>query len=212
MFEIEYKGANAVTLTTKKTSVIFDPNVSIVGLKNVDVKNAVEVTTEDRFGVEGAEPKLLVNSPGEYEVGEVALLGLPARRHIDAEDQGNQATIYRVTIGDVRVAVIGNIAPKLTDDQLEALGVVDIVVIPVGGNGYTLDATDAAFMVRQISPRVVVPIHYADADLKYEVPQDDVETFVKELAANVVEAGSKFKLKSASALPEQLSVMQITRS
>lgn len=212
MFEIEYKGANAVILATKKTKVIFDPNLSVVGIKDVDVKNAVEVTTEDRFAVHGVQHKLLVSGPGEYEIGDIALLGLPARRHIDAEDQGMKATVYRVVIGDVRLAVIGNVAPKLTEDQLEALGVVDIIIIPVGGNGYTLDATDAAFIVRQIGPRAVIPVHYADSNLKYEVPQDDVETFIKELAANVVEAGPKLKIKSISTLPEQLSVMQITRS
>ena len=212
MFEVEYKGANAVILTTKKTKVIFDPKLSVVGLKDIDVRGTIEVATEDRFVVENASPKLLLSSPGEYEVGDVSLTGLPARRHIDTEEEGLMATIYRVVIGDVRIAVIGNIAPKLDEDQLELLGVVDMVIIPVGGGGYTLDASDASTIVRQISPRAVIPVHYADSALKYEVPQEDMETFVKELSVGVVEAGPKFKVKGDSSLPEQLSVIKITRS
>ncbi len=212
MFDVEYKGANAVVFTTKKTRVVFDPKVSLAGGTDVSVNGDVEVTTESRFAVEKATPKILFEGPGEYEVGDVALAGIAARRHIDTEDQGDQSTMYRMTIGDVRLAVVGNVAKKLSEDKLEALGVVDIVVIPIGGNGYTLDAVDAAAMVRQIEPRAVIPVHYADPHLKYEVPQDEFEAFVKALGANVIEEGPKWKMKGLSSVPEQLSIVKIARS
>lgn len=128
MFDIEYKGANAVVFTTKKTQLVFDPRVSVAGGKDVFVKGAIEVVTEDRFAVENTTPKLLLSIPGEYGVGDTSITGVAAQRHIDTEEQGQKSTIYRVVIGDVRIAVLGNIAPKLSDDQLEALGVIDIVV------------------------------------------------------------------------------------
>lgn len=212
MFDIEYKGANTVIFTTKKTKVIFDPKLSLVGGADISVKDSVEVITEDRFAVEKTTPKLLIEGPGEYEVGDVTILGVPARRHIDNEEQGLKATIYRLVIGDVRIAVIGNIAPKLSDEQLEDIGVIDMVVIPVGGGGYTLDATDASTIVRQIDPKAVIPVHYADSSLKYEVPQEGMEAFVSELSAGVIESGPKFKLKSSAGLPEQLSVIKVTKS
>ena len=212
MFEVEYKGANAVVFTTKKVSLVFDPRVSVAGGKDVSVKDAVEVATEDRFVVENATPALLLSVPGEYGVGDAALVGVAMQRHIDTEEQGRQGTAYRLVIGDTRIAVIGNIAPKLSDEQLEALGVVDVVVVPIGGGGYTLDPTDAATLVRQIDPHAVIPVHYADPALQYEVPQQEFEVFVKELGANVVEAGPKFKVKNASSIPEQLTIIKITRS
>lgn len=212
MFEVEYKGANAVVITTKKVRVVFDPRLSLVGGSDISVRDSIEVVTDDRFVVDSTSPKLLFDGPGEYEVGDVSLVGLPARKHTDTEEEGLGATIYRVVIGDVRIAVIGNIVPKLDDDQLEALGVVDVVVIPVGGGGYTLDASDAATMIRQIEPRAVIPVHYADSNLKYEAPQEDVDLFVKELGAGILEAGPKFKVKNDSSLPEQLMVVKITRS
>ena len=212
MFDIEYKGANAVVFTTKNTKVVFDPRVSLAGGTDVSVKDDVEVTTEDRFAVEKTTPKLWFSGPGEYELGDVSLIGMPSKRHIDTEEQGMQSTIYKMTIGDIKIAIIGNVAPALNDDQLESLGVIDIVVIPVGGGGYTLDASDAATMVRQIEPKMVVPVHYADPSLNYEVPQEELEVFVKELGAGIIEAGPKHKVKGSSAIPEQLSIVKISKS
>jgi L-ascorbate metabolism protein UlaG (beta-lactamase superfamily) len=130
---------------------------------------------------------------------------------LDTSADEKVSTVYRVEVGDARIALVGNISPKLDEDQLEALGLIDILILPVGGGGYTLDATSAAGLVRQIDPKVVIPVHYADDGLKYEVPQDTLETFVKELGAPV-EITAKYKVKSAALLPVVLTVVEITRS
>jgi len=57
----------------------------------------------------------------------------------------------------------------------------------------------------------VIPVHYADATLKYEVPQDQLATFVSELGAPV-EATAKYKIKSSASLPAVLTVIELTRS
>jgi len=205
MFEIEYKGANAVIITTKKLRVVFDPNLEIVGGKNVSVNNDIEVVTEDRFAAVDSTPRLLFSGPGEYEVGDISLLGIPARRHIDTADDVKRSTIYKITTGEVKGVVVGNIENKLTDDQLENIGVVDFAILPVGGNGYTLDAMGATSIIRQLDPKVVIPVHYND-------PQDGVDEFVKNLGAPVVEAGPKWKLKKITDLPDNLTVVQISKS
>ena len=212
MFDIEYKGANAVIFTTKKLKVVVDPGLDIAGHKDVAVKDSVVLLTEDRLRPKSNDYRLLFDGPGEYEVGDVSIVGVAARRNIDAEDQGKASTIYRLTIDDIKVAVLGNIAPKLDDDQLEAIGMVDIVVVPVGGGGLTLDSKDAAAIVRQIEPKAVVPVHFDDPALKYEVPQEKADLIVTELSAGVIEAGPKFKLKNTSSIPDQLTVIMISRS
>ena len=212
MFDIEYKGANAVIFTTKKLKVVVDPGLDIAGHKDVAVKDSVVLLTEYRLRPKNNDARLLFDGPGEYEVGDVSIVGVAARRNIDAEDQGKASTIYRLTIDDTKIAVLGNIAPKLDDDQLEAIGMVDIVVVPVGGGGLTLDSKDAAAIVRQIEPRAVVPVHFDDPALKYEVPQDKADLIVTDLSAGVIEAGPKFKLKNTSSIPDQLTVIMISRS
>lgn len=212
MFDIEYKGANGLVITTKKTQLVVDPKISVAGMKDISVKEAIEIATESRLSIGSKDAKLTIEGPGEYEVGEVSIRGIRAVRHIDSESDEPLSTIYRIEIGEVRMAVLGNISPKLSEEQLEEIGVVDIVIIPVGGNGYTLDATSAATIIRQIDPRAVIPIHYADASIKYEVPQDNLEVFTKELAAPVEEQGAKYKIKSSASIPQILTVTVIARS
>jgi L-ascorbate metabolism protein UlaG (beta-lactamase superfamily) len=212
MFEIEYKGANGVILSTKKGTIIADPKLSVVGLKDSAVKEAIELATEERFAINSEDAKLVIEGPGEYGVADFDIRGVAAQRHLDAETDPKKATMYRIETGDFSTALIGNIYEKLSEAQLEALGVVDIVIIPVGGNGYTLDPEGAAALVRAIDPKVVVPVHYNDAALKYEVPQAELEEFTKVLGAPVEEAGNKLKFKNAAALPQTLTVYTITRS
>lgn len=211
MFDIEYKGGNTVVISTKKATLVTDPKQSLVGLKDLIVKGAIELSTEERFALNSEDARLVVEGPGEYETTDFSIRGTAARRHIDTEDDQLLSTIYRIEVGDVRIALLGNIADKLSEDQLEELGVVDIVILPVGGTGYTLDATAATSLVRQIDPKVVIPVHYADKALKYEVPQDALSTFVAELGAPV-ETVPKYKVKSAAVLPLALTVIEVTRS
>ena len=211
MFDIEYKGANSVVISTKKTTIVIDPKLSLVGLKDLVVKDAVELATEERFATNSDAIKLHVEGPGEYGFTDFDVTGIEAQRHLDTEKDELKSTMYRIETGDVRIALIGNIYEKLSEDQLERLGVTDVLILPVGGNGYTLDGTGAATITRQIGPKIVIPVHYADPALNYEVPQDPIDIFVKELGAPVEEM-AKLKIKQASALPAVLTVYQLNRS
>jgi len=211
VFEIEYKGANCVVIATKNARIVADPKLSIVGLKDAPIKEDIEIATEARFALNSPDARLAIEGPGEYGIGQFDISGIAAQRHLDTESDPLLSTIYRIEAGEIRVALVGNIYEKLSEEQLEAIGVVDILIIPVGGNGYTLDATGAATVTRKIDPKVVIPVHYADSALKYEVPQDALDTFIKELGAPVEET-TKYKLKTSSALPPTLTVVKIERS
>jgi L-ascorbate metabolism protein UlaG (beta-lactamase superfamily) len=119
--------------------------------------------------------------------------------------------MYRVEIDETHIGIIGNIDGKLTDEQLEALGVLDILIIPVGGNGYTLDAIGASSLIKMIGPKFVIPVHYADKHLQYEVPQSEIEPFILELGAPVEET-IKYKYKQQAAIQAPLTIIKITRS
>lgn len=211
MFEIEYKGANGLIVSSKKMSIVIDPKLSVAGLKDLSVKDAVELATEARFAINADDAKLVIEGPGEYGIADFDIRGIAAQRHLDTEADPKTSTIYRIEAGDIRIAVIGNIYEKLSEDQLEEIGMIDVLAIPVGGSGYTLDATGAATLTRQISPKVVIPVHYADDAIKYEVPQSEAEVFITELGAPVEEA-PKLKLKGSSSLPATMTVYKLARS
>ncbi len=204
--DIEYKGGNCVIISTKQARVVVDPRLSMFGLKDMASKDDVVVATQPDFAVTTNE--VAVDQPGEYEVKGIAIMGVSAQRHIDTS--GKLATMYRISTSDFAIAVVGHVATPLSEDQLEALGVVDVAIIPVGGSGYTLDAHQAVAVVRQLGPKIVIPVHYADKAITYEVPQMELEPFIKELGVPV-EQMTKLKLK-AGTLPETLTAYELQRT
>ncbi|HEX8390349.1 MAG TPA: MBL fold metallo-hydrolase [Candidatus Saccharimonadales bacterium] len=206
--DVEYKGGNCVVITTKKATVVIDPKLSALGLKDVTPKNAVVIATQADLLV-AADDAVVIDRPGEYEVRDISVKGVPSERMID-HDKSVINTIYRITLADVTFAVLGHMTHVITEEQLEALGVVDVLIVPVGGNGYTLDAHQAVHIVRQIDPKVVIPTHYDDKAVTYEVPQMELEPFIKELAAPQVETTTKWKIKGP--LPDILTLVQLERS
>lgn len=204
--EISYLGANCISLSSKSVTALIDPNVP--GL-DVDTKKADIIITTFEQGASAKDEQLLINTPGEYEAKGISVKGTPARGHRDEEGK-QTATMYRIDVAGFRLAVVGHIHPDLSDEQLEALGTVDILVVPVGGNGYTLDANGAAGVIRAVEPFVVIPTHYADSAVRYEVPQAELQLFIDELGAPT-QNEDRYKVKDGS-LPEQLTVVVLSRT
>lgn len=207
--EIEYKGGNAVVISTKKLDVLIDPRLSQLGLKDITSKHGCIVATQAELVPTSTGDSVVIDGPGEYEVDNISINGVAAERMID-HDGSKQSTVYRIATADVTIAVVGHASAPLSEDQLETLGVVDIALVPVGGNGYTLNAHQAVEVVRQLDPKAVIPTHYADKAAKYEVQQDEAEVFIKELGAQVEEL-SKLKIKNGQ-LPESLTVYKLDRT
>lgn len=206
--ELQYFGANCVRLTTKEASIIVDDYLAEVGLKTVTKPDDIVLrTTFDPN--EPAHKGLFINQPGEYEASKVAIHGVAARAHMDEADK-QTATIFKFSTTDLRVAVVGHIYPSLSEDQLEAIGTVDVLVIPVGGNGYTLDATGALKVIKAIEPKVIIPVHYADPKINYEVPQAELADVLKNMSMEVTETVPKLKVKTSD-LPETTQLIVLER-
>ncbi len=193
--EIEFCGANCFKITSKKASLVIDDNLEELGLKTVTKPDDIALFT-NRHDVPKAAAKLIIDKPGEYEVSNISIIGVGAQAHIEEEGLKN-ATMYKLVVDDVRIAAIGHIYPDLSDNQLEALGTVDVLLIPLGGGGYTLDATGALKVIKKIEPKIVVPSHYGDAKIKYPVPQQELDDAIKSLGMEPKERVSKLKLKPA---------------
>lgn len=192
--ELQYFGANCVRLTTKKAALTIDDNLADLGAKSI-AKNGDILLFTGTHTAPSIEPKLVIDHPGEYEVSDISIQGIAARGHM--EEEGNKSvTMYRVVAEDLRVAIVGHIYPELTDDQLEAVGTVDVLFIPVGNGGYTLDAAGALKLIKKIEPKIIIPTHYAEKGLNYPVPQHDLDAILKELTMEPKERVPKLKLKA----------------
>jgi L-ascorbate metabolism protein UlaG (beta-lactamase superfamily) len=202
--EIDYKGANSVVIKSKAGTIVVDPT-SNVKVNEINNDGVITIVTQDDFIP--AKASFVINMPGEYEHNDISIVGIPVQRHIDPE--GKAGVAYRLVLDGVRIAVLGHVLAPISDDDLEALGIIDVLIVPVGGGGYTLDAKDASDITRQIGPKIVIPTHYADKDIKYEVPQEPVDGFIKEIGGNYEKVDS-LKLKNG-ALPEMLTVYELAR-
>lgn len=210
--EIDYKGANCVVIKDKNALIIVDPtsNASVKDLQNPE---AVVLATQSNFApAEDAVKSFVIDMPGEYEHKDVSVRGIAVKAHLAADENAKDAVMYRIETMGLAIAVIGHTVAPLDDDDLEILGKIDIVIIPVGGNGYTLDAEDAATIVRQISPSVVIPTHFNDGQTKYEVPQDDLKAFEKEMGGDNIERQSVYKIKQGTALPATVTTYELSRT
>lgn len=192
--EIQFYGANCIRLSTKKASIVLDDNLSDLGLKATAKAGDIVLFTGPH-GVTRPDAKLTIDQPGEYEVSDISIQGIAARSHMD-EEGGRSATMFKVVSDDIKVAVVGHIYPELSEAQLESLGTIDVLIIPVGGNGYTLDGVGALTVIKEVEPKLVIPTHYADKALKFPVPQTDLAEALKNLAMEPQETVAKLKVKA----------------
>lgn len=192
--DLQYHGANAISLTYKGARIVIDDNLSELGAKAFTKPDDVALFT-GRPHPE-VKARLVFDRPGEYEVSEISIIGIPTRANVD-EDNAQSTTMFKLIAGEVSMLITGHIYPNLSDAQLEAIGVIDVLVVPVGGNGYTIDPVGALKIIKDIEPKLVVPTHYADKELKYPVPQQELSNALKELAMEPKETVTKLKVKPA---------------
>lgn len=195
--DLQFYGANCVSITLKGARIVVDDNLADLGAKSVIKSTDVALYTGPHAEAEVA--RLTFGSPGEYEVSDVSVIGIAARAHVD-EPGTHNATMFKLVTGDMTILVTGHIYPELNDTQLEAIGIVDVLVVPVGGNGYTVDPVGALKLIKAIEPKLVVPTHYADKGLNFPVPQQDLEHALKEMSMETKETLPKLRVK-----PHELS-------
>ncbi len=166
--ELTYLGRSCVRLRGRDVQVIIDPESSAQA-KGADViVRTAGATDVVRLRPGDAGSAQVVSGPGEYEIRGVPVRGLAA----------GAGTVMRVAVDEVRVVALGCFAQQLTEEQIDALGHVDVLVVPVGG-GDALNASAATKLVRAVEPAIVVPVRYAAgvADGDYE----PVDRFASEM-------------------------------
>lgn len=207
--DVQFYGANCIAFSTKGVRVVVDDNLVELGGKSVLRPGDIALYTGAHEAPK-VEAKLVVEHGGEYEVSDVSIYGIPARSHMDEEGRLT-ATMYKVISKEVSIFFPGHVYPELTGDQLESIGMIDIMCIPVGGNGYTLDPVGALKVIKKIEPKVLIPTHYDDKTLKFPVPQQTLEQALSALSMEPTETTPKLKFK-AGELGDTMQLIILERS
>ena len=142
-------------------------------------------------GVKGTP--FVIQGPGEYEVKEVFIHGIPSFHDDKEGKERGLNTIYVIEAEEMRFCHLGDLGQKqLTDEQLEKIEAVDVLMIPVGGK-YTIDSSEAQKIISQIEPKIVIPMHYALP--KSNSKLDDVSKFLKTMGKPSVVPQDKLVVK-----------------
>jgi len=145
-----------------------------------------------------------ISGPGEYEIAGSLIRGINSYHDENKGKDRGRNTIYVINVEGVNICHLGDLGQKkLTDIQREVIGSVDILMIPVGGI-FTIDAKDAVEVIAQLEPRIVIPMHYKEDLLKYEL--GSLEDFIKQMGLGVLEPVKKLSVKK-DRLPEELQVV-----
>jgi len=197
-FEIEAKSSN----NNSQMTIVCDPyNTKGIGLRlpRTLSANILTISRDNDLhnNMEAVEkPELLITEPGEYEKGGVFVYGIPSKMNGEAKEKIN--VIYRYEFDDMVVVHLGDLTHTLTSEEFASLENVDILFLPVGG-GETIDYKKAAEIANQISPRIVIPMHYEMSGLTAKL--DPVDKFLKEYGAKA-ETMNKLKVAKKD-LPEE---------
>jgi L-ascorbate metabolism protein UlaG (beta-lactamase superfamily) len=144
----------------------------------------------------GGEPRI-IKGPGEYEISGILIIGIAAFHDTQRGQVRGKNTIYVMEIDGVSVCHLGDLGHVLSSEQVEEIGTVDVLLLPVGG-GSTINAPIASEVIRQLEPKAVVPMHYKTTAIKRTL--DSVDVFLKEMGMGQIESRPKISL-SKSNLP-----------
>ena len=212
--EITFIGHSCFKIKGKDLTVVIDPYDPKIGYKLPKLDCDVLLVSHEHFdhnniaGVSGY--RLLVNTAGEYEISDTTILGIQTFHDSKDGSERGKNIIYSIYIDGLNVVHLGDLGHELSDTVIEKLGVVDVLLIPVGGT-YTIDAETASKVISSVEPSIVIPMHYQTPDLK-GIELGSLDKFLDEMGMESNGKIDKFKIGSRSELPDDTEIVVLNPS
>lgn len=146
----------------------------------------------------------IISGPGEYEIGGVFITGVQTNTHSTPLGLDNRNIMYVFDFDGIKVAHLGGINRVPNQSEVEDLGNVHIMLVPIGGNT-TLNAVQAAEIVNLIEPSIVIPMHYMTESSIIQL--DPLNKFLKEMGLSNIEPLGSFKVTTPRNLPEETQIV-----
>lgn len=174
--EITYLGHSSFKIKNKEGMVIImDPfaadKVGLPYAKDVADILTISHDHEDHnersmiTGPVGRDQTFVIDKEGEYEIGGIEFNAIKTYHDKTEGSERGKNLILTIRVDDINVCHLGDLGHKLTDSQVERLGSIDVLLIPVGGV-YTIDSQEAADLIKEIQPSIVVPMHFKASGMK----------------------------------------------
>lgn len=191
----------------EKIILVIDPFDKSLGLRVPKIESDILLLTNPSQKIEDIKEKIgqpfLINQPGEYELKGVFVKGVAS---FSGEEVLN--IIYKIEGEKIKVCHLGALSQKeLTSEQLEEIGEVDILIIPVGG-GLVLSSKTAAEVISQIEPRLVIPMFYKIPKIKLNL--EGLDKFLKVMGTQKIEPQKKLKISKKDLPKEETEIIVLT--
>ncbi len=207
--EITWFGHSCFRLTERNlATVVTDPyDNEVVGYEPLKLKADIVTVSHDAAGhnhtnaVKGVSH--VIDGPGEFEIGGVFITGVQTDGSGKKADDRPRNTLYVIDYMGITVAHLGDLRSVPSQAEIEALGTVHVLLVPVGG-GSSLNAAKAAEIVSLLEPNLVIPMHYHTPATKFSL--DPLEKFLKEMGLHEAETVDSLKVTKTS-LPDETKVV-----
>ncbi len=188
---ISYQGAQSFKVQFGDTILSFDPiskesklksssfgaDIALISLNHPDMNGAAQASR-------GEKEAFVVSGPGEYEIQGVFVKGLQSKSRYGGVERLN--TIYTVNLENMNLCFLGALGESnIPSEAKEAIDGVDILFVPIGGDG-VLSPADAYKFAVSLEPSIIIPMNYSDASLK---------AFLKEAGGESIKPTDKLTIK-----------------
>lgn len=207
--EITWYGHSCFRLTERNfATVVTDPfDSKTTGYEALKLKVEIVTISHDAPGhnhidaVKGVTR--VITGAGEFEIGGVFITAVQTDGAGKKTRDKIRNTLYVFDYDGITVAHLGDLQQIPSQGEVEALGSVNVLLVPVGG-GTSLNAAKAAEVVSLLEPNLVVPMHYATPGTKLNL--DSINKFLKEMGLGRQEPQPSLKV-TRSGLPEETHVV-----
>jgi len=210
---ITHHGGQCFKVTFGDLTLVFDPiskggslppvrfgaDIALVSRNHPDMNGVAEVTYGDKV-------PFAVTGPGEYEKEGVTIQGFLTKSQYGLEKGLSEAmnTVYAVKLEGMTLVHLGALSdPMLSQEAREAIDEIDVLFVPVGGDG-VLSAAEATKLETVLGPRIIVPMHWSGMG-----EDKALDSFIKEEGGEA-EKVEKLTLKKKDALEKDGAIIVIT--
>ena len=206
--DISWLGHSCFVIKGRDATILTDPYDESIGY-SLGKPTANIVTSSHPHpghgftsGVDGVAK--VVRGPGEYEICGVLINGISTFHDTEGGAERGKNTAYLIEMDEVTLCHLGDLGHPLSSGQVEDMSSVEVLLVPVGGVS-TIDAATAAEAVRQLQPKIVIPMHFQTKALRFKL--DPVDSFLKEMGIKANLAAQRRLSITKTSLPDETHVV-----
>jgi len=212
--QVIWRGQSCFQITTQKgknnlVNIVIDPFGDGIGLRVSRFEADIVLISHnhpDHNNIKAVSGSpFVIDGPGEYEIKEVFIQGIPGFHDNSQGKERGETTIYIIEAEGMRICHLGDLGQKeLSSEQTEKIGDIDILMLPVGGV-YTISTKEAVSIMSQIEPKIIIPMHYQLPKLKIKL--DSLDKFLKTTGLKKIEPLPKLSIKKKDLLEEGAKII-----